>query len=117
MTDQERLDVLLDRWEEAREQGQEPSASELCKDCPELANELAVVIRDLKRTDWMFESDDEQDIDFLPLPPIESLSAHALVPASITLDQFTTNITTSGVMTADELSRFDADAPRTAEPE
>jgi len=108
MTDQDRLEDLLDRWEESRGHGQELSASELCHDYPELAEELVAQIRLLKRSDWMLEVQHEADLDFLPLPPIESLSAHALVPESLSLDQFTTNITTSGVMTGDELSRFDA---------
>jgi serine/threonine protein kinase/Leucine-rich repeat (LRR) protein len=108
MIDQEKLDDLLDKWEEARERGQAISASDLCHDCPELADVLAAQIHAIKATDWMFEPDDEEDIDFLPLPPIESLSAHALVPASLTLEQFTANITTSGVMAPGELDRFEA---------
>jgi serine/threonine protein kinase len=40
-TDDPRLDELLLRWEELREQGQSFSAEELCSTCPELAGELA----------------------------------------------------------------------------
>jgi serine/threonine protein kinase len=36
-----RLDQLLQRWEELRQQGESPSAQELCSSCPELADELA----------------------------------------------------------------------------
>src|SRR5262245_31634071 len=36
-----RLDQLLQRWEELCQQGENPSAAELCATCPELAGELA----------------------------------------------------------------------------
>src|SRR5258708_9181336 len=35
-----RLDDLAARWEESRRQGQEVSAAELCRECPELLPEL-----------------------------------------------------------------------------
>jgi len=108
MIDQDKLDVLLDRWEEARERGEELAVVDLCRECPELENEVAARIRALEATDWMMADDDEQDLEFPPLPPAESLSAHAVVPASVTLDQFTANISISGVMSADEVSRFEA---------
>ena len=37
----ERMNDLLSRWEDLREQGQTVSAESLCADCPELASELA----------------------------------------------------------------------------
>src|SRR5437764_6115976 len=36
-----KLDELLIRWEELREQGQSIAVEDLCSDCPELAPELA----------------------------------------------------------------------------
>ena len=39
---------LLDRWEELREQGQEPSVEELCRDAPHLAERLREWTRVLK---------------------------------------------------------------------
>ena len=36
MSDNEKIDELLDRWEELREQGESISPEELCRDCPEL---------------------------------------------------------------------------------
>ena len=44
---------LLDRWEELREQGQEPSVEELCRDAPHLAERLREWTRVLKTSDWM----------------------------------------------------------------
>jgi len=36
MSDDTKIDELLDRWEELREQGESISPKELCRDCPEL---------------------------------------------------------------------------------
>src|SRR5262249_27986583 len=36
MDNSERLEALLDRWEECRHQGQTIPPEELCRDCPEL---------------------------------------------------------------------------------
>jgi hypothetical protein len=36
MSDDTKIDELLDRWEELREQGKSISPEELCRDCPEL---------------------------------------------------------------------------------
>ncbi|MGO8688353.1 MAG: serine/threonine-protein kinase [Thermoguttaceae bacterium] len=44
---------LLDRWEELREQGQEPSVEELCREAPHLAERLREWTRVLKTSDWM----------------------------------------------------------------
>jgi len=52
-TDEEILADLLLRWEELRERGQDTTASELCRDCPQLAEELARRIDALKVTSWM----------------------------------------------------------------
>ena len=50
---------LLDRWEELREQGQEPSVEELCHDTPHLAERLREWTRVLKTSDWMCRRADE----------------------------------------------------------
>jgi serine/threonine protein kinase len=41
MSDAEPISELLLRWDELREQGREVTAAELCRDCPDLAPELA----------------------------------------------------------------------------
>ena len=51
MADQTRLDELLDQWEEAREEGQELTAEELCRDCPELLDEVKRQIEALRKID------------------------------------------------------------------
>ena len=48
---EDRLGELLLRWDELRRQGREPSAGELCADCPERVDELRrriAVVRDLE---------------------------------------------------------------------
>jgi len=40
MSDDAKIDELLDRWEELREQGESMSSEELCHDCPELLDAL-----------------------------------------------------------------------------
>ena len=51
--DEELLADLLLRWEELRERGQDTPASELCREHPQLADELARRISALKVTSWM----------------------------------------------------------------
>lgn len=51
--DKELLAVLLLRWEEAWDLGEEIPAADLCVDCPEIQKELEQKIRVLKRMAWM----------------------------------------------------------------
>lgn len=53
--DEERLEALLDRWEEAAEQGRVLTAVELCEDDPELIETVQDQIRLLTATQWMTE--------------------------------------------------------------
>lgn len=53
MTDEELLADLLIQWEEALEQGRDVSAADLCKDCPNLVEELSRRIEALRGTSWM----------------------------------------------------------------
>ena len=58
-SDTDRFRDLLDRWEELREQGQEPGVEELCRDAPHLAERLREWTRVLKTSDWMCRRADE----------------------------------------------------------
>ena len=58
-TDDDRFHDLLDRWEELREQGQEPSVEDLCQDAPHLADRLREWTRVLKTSDWLDRRADE----------------------------------------------------------
>ena len=64
-----RLDGLLIAWEERRERGEEASPEELCRDCPELIDELRRRIRELEQ--W----------DRLPAVP-RAVAGPAAVPSS-----------------------------------
>jgi serine/threonine protein kinase len=55
----DRFHNLLDRWEELREQGQDPDVEELCRECPHLAERLRDWVRVLKMSDWMCQRADE----------------------------------------------------------
>ena len=49
----EKVEQLLARWDELREQGQEVSAEELAADSPELLDELKAQVQRLKAMDWL----------------------------------------------------------------
>lgn len=51
-----RLEELLDRWEELRENGKDAAPEELCQDCPKTREELRKRIDRLKRMDWLEDS-------------------------------------------------------------
>lgn len=53
MTDEERLADLLIQWEEILEQGRDVSAADLCKDCPQLIEELSRRLQAMRGTSWM----------------------------------------------------------------
>ena len=57
----EPLRDLLDRWEDLRAEGQEPSVEELCRDAPHLAEPLREWIRVLKTGGWLNRPADEVD--------------------------------------------------------
>ena len=48
----DRIADLLEKWEEAADQGQELPVEELCRDCPECVEELRWRITALKKTNW-----------------------------------------------------------------
>ena len=41
MTDSEQIEDILLRWDELREQGAVPSTESLCRDCPQLRDEVS----------------------------------------------------------------------------
>jgi hypothetical protein len=49
----DKLQQLLELWDDLRTQGREPTVEELCRDCPELREELARRIAALKATNWL----------------------------------------------------------------
>lgn len=65
----ERLWDALARWEELYQQGQDSTAEELCRDCPELLDQLKDRIWGLKRTAWMTKPTVDEGAD---LPEVAS---------------------------------------------
>ena len=53
----ERLDSLLLAWQDHRSQGRDVSPGELCRDCPELAEELTKRIEEIQRLDAQVQAD------------------------------------------------------------
>jgi hypothetical protein len=48
----DRIADLLEKWEEAADQGHELPVEELCRECPECVDELRWRITALKKTNW-----------------------------------------------------------------
>lgn len=53
MPDDDRLWELLDRWEQLRSAGIDPSVEEICAECPDLIERVRECIAALKATDWL----------------------------------------------------------------
>lgn len=54
-----KIDDLLVEWEALRCNGGTADPADLCRECPELLDELRRRIKVLKATDWLFEPDDK----------------------------------------------------------
>ena len=110
MSMEDRLSELLVDWDESRQQGEELSADTICEDCPELVPALRRQIAELKATDWMFEPDDDEDDDFLSWPDLQTALIDrddtAEISTSLSFDEFVQCLTSSGLMTAEELAEF-----------
>jgi ribosomal protein L29 len=50
---EDKLQQLVEQWDDLRKQGPEPLPEELCQECPELLEELRVRITALKATNWL----------------------------------------------------------------
>lgn len=57
VSDDPRLDQLLERWEDLRDEGREASAEDLCREFPNLLAELKQRIACLKAMDWLLKQD------------------------------------------------------------
>ena len=68
-TNKERLADLLLQWEENLEQGRDVSAEELCRESPELVEELSRRISALKAIDWVNKTDNGDDDPSAPITP------------------------------------------------
>lgn len=55
--DQDRLNELLDRWDDLVRMGKSPRPEELCQECPELLFPLTQAIRNLQQMDRLLEAE------------------------------------------------------------
>ena len=98
---QDQLEELLLDWEQQRRKGNELTVEELCTDNPEFVPELSKMISQLKEMDWL-EKDDDSDEDFLHLPDVSTVSAHAndthLPECRLSLDEFCQRLADSELM-------------------
>ncbi len=124
MVDEQQLRALVDRWEELRAAGQEPSPEELCGDSPQLAAELRAWIRAMKGTDWMAKPIVQQTVSTSnhpegtvigpePSQPRNPKPAAALEP---TFEAFAAQLAASGLMTAGEIDDFRKSLPADKQP-
>lgn len=107
MDKQDQLEDLLVKWGMERQQGNELTAEEVCKDYPDLTQDLSPLIKDIKATDWL-EVDDDSDDDFLTLPDFSTISTQAdetrLPECNLNLDEFGLRIIDSGLMDEEQVA-------------
>ena len=129
-THEKRLRDLVDRWEELRAQGVEPSEAELCKDAPELLGELQAWVRAMKATDFNGCQSRSLRKRFLSragpkniLAPRISRMRREAKPVTqsrdrgdATLETFVALLTASGLMSAAELQAFRSSLPADKQP-
>src|SRR5688572_22730881 len=68
MTENDPVEELLLRWKQLRDQGQDVSPEELCKDRPELREEFLRRLETLLLQDQMYQA--KESATTLPLPPL-----------------------------------------------
>ncbi|MCC9604692.1 protein kinase [Blastopirellula sp. JC732] len=109
MDQQDQLEELLVEWGLRRQQGEEISPEELCRDCPELAAELAELISDLKATDWI-EKEEDTVVNFLNQSDKSTLVTRGglspLPQTGMDLAEFRTRLADSGLLTQDSISEL-----------
>ena len=67
-----KIEELLDRYEDATERGEQVSVEELCVDHPELVNEVARRIEQLKKSRWLDQPIEHQEEEAIPATPQEA---------------------------------------------
>lgn len=69
MSNHDRVVELLSRWEDLREQGQDVSSEELCREAPELLPELNHQLQQLRAMEWLDHGDDDLSVPSLSSSP------------------------------------------------
>jgi len=104
MADPARLDDLLIRWEESREEGREVSVEQLCADCPELAGSLRKRVAMLKRMSWLEGPADDGEGD--SVMELSDSSIAVEVQVSVPIEQFVAALSSSGLMSLEEIETY-----------
>ena len=104
MADPARLDDLLIRWEESREEGREVSVEQLCADCPELAGSLRKRVAMLKRMSWLEGPADDGEGD--SVMELSDSSIAVEVQVSVPIEQFVAAVSSSGLMSLEEIETY-----------
>lgn len=109
MLDDEKLVELLVRRDELLEQGRDATPEAVCGDCPELMEEYKARLDSLKRTDWLFDTDDgDSDESVTSASSATASSAEIELPSSsMSIEEFLRAIADSGLMTAEEVQTFE----------
>ena len=108
MLDEEKLVELLVRRDDLLEQGHDATPEEVCVECPELIEEYKARVESLKRTDFLFETDNDEDDESLTLPETRTaqLRESELPSTLLSIEQFLHAITQNGLMTEEEVESF-----------
>ena len=106
MSDDHLYDLVIE-WDERRQLGEEVSPELLCEDQPELLDELKESIASVIASDWMFDSDDDEDDDFLSLPDFATVMVQAdetqLPSSTLSVQEFAQAIADSGLLSSDDV--------------
>ena len=111
MSDDYLYDLVIE-WDERRQRGEEVSPELLCEDRPDLLPELEDRIVSVRETDWMFDSDADEDDDFLSLPDFATVMKHSdetqLPSSTLSVQDFARAVADSGLLTSDEVENAQA---------
>ena len=115
MSDDALYDMVIE-WDQRRKRGEVLSAAALCRDNPDLVEDLESRIESIKATDWLLDTDSGDD-EFLSLPDFGTMAIEgddtALPGTLLDFDEFVRAISDSGLFSADELRQLqDTDSGR-----
>ncbi len=112
MLTEDKMAELLVRRDTLYEQGRESTVEAVCHDCPELIAEFAERLQSLRKTDWLFDTDDTRTAcSAHESPTLSGRSGASLPSSSLTVEQFVRAIEDSGLMSSEELASFRCTVP------
>jgi len=108
---------LLERWSEARGRGEALSAAQLCRDHPELLQEMERQLTKLEKMAWLESPEPAGEIEFLTASRMDSRTLHVfseqMMQAALyeeiqlpSLDVFHKSLLETGLVSQDDYSRL-----------